>query len=129
MDLDHETGGTVEGWPEVAQSLATILGTRLNSRVFAREFGSDIPALIDAPMTDRNIAAVYVATAEAIEKWEPRFELESVNVEGAADGVLTLTLSGSYRPKAHLGDLASVQGEAKVVRLRADRADQWSVAS
>jgi phage baseplate assembly protein W len=129
MDLNHQTGAAIEGWPEVAQSLATILATRLGTRVFAREFGSDIPALVDAPMNDQNIAAVYVATAEAIEKWEPRFELESVNVEGSVDGVLTLVLTGSYRPKAHLGDLATVEGNTKAVRIFTDRADQWSVAA
>ncbi len=128
MDLNHETGGVVEGWEEVAQSLSTILATRLNTRVFAREFGSDLPALVDAPMTDQNIAAVYGAVAVAIDRWEPRFELQNVDVAGEAEGAVTITLSGYYRPKAHLGDLATVEGGTKAVRILSDRADQWRLA-
>jgi phage baseplate assembly protein W len=63
MDLNHETGAAVEGWDHVVQSIQTILTTRLNSRVFRREFGSEVPALVDAPMNDANVLALYVAVA------------------------------------------------------------------
>lgn len=129
MDLNHETGGSVEGWDSVLQSLQTILSTRINTRVFLREFGSDVPLLIDAPMNDQSTVALYVAVAEAIERWEPRFELSDVQLQAAADGVFAMTLIGSYRPKAHLGDVSTVSDQKRTVRMQQSRVDNWSIAA
>ncbi|AUQ89402.1 MULTISPECIES: GPW/gp25 family protein [Phaeobacter] len=129
MDLNHDTGGTVEGWAHVVQSIQTILSTRINTRVFRREFGSEVPGLVDAPMNEANILALYVAVAEALERWEPRFELTDVQVEGAATGAITMTLTGNHRPRAHVGDLTTVDDETRTVRVLRDRVDNWSLAA
>ena len=129
MDLNHDTGGTAEGWSHVVQSVQTILSTRLNARVFRREFGSEVPALVDAPMNEAGVLALYVAVAEALERWEPRFELTDVQVEGAATGVITMTLIGNHRPNAHMGDLATVDDETQTIRVMRDRVDNWSLAA
>lgn len=127
MDLNHDTGGAVEGWAHVVQSIQTILVTRINTRVFRREFGSEVPALVDAPMNEVNVLALYVAVAEALERWEPRFELNDVQVEGAASGVITMTLIGSFLPNAHLGDLSTVEDETRTIRVTRDGVDSWSL--
>jgi hypothetical protein len=129
MDLNHDTGGTVEGWPEVTQSIHTVLGTLINSRRFRREFGSVVLTLIDAPMNAQGVLALHVAVAEALERWEPRFELENVQIEGAATGAITMVLSGTYRPKAHLGDVGSAVNETQTVRVYLDRAETWRQAA
>lgn len=129
MDLNHDTGQAVEGWAHVVQSLSTILSTRLNTRVFRREFGSDVPALIDAPLNDAGILALYVAVAEAIDRWEPRFDLTEVQVQPEATGIITMTLTGVYRPNAHVGDLSTVNDETQTVRVLRDRVDNWSLAA
>lgn len=129
MDLNHDTGGTVEGWAHVVQSIQTILATRLNTRVFRREFGSEVPALIAAPMNEANVLALYVAVAEALERWEPRFELTDVRVEGAATGVITMVLTGTHHPNAHMGDLTTVDDETQTIRVLRDRVDNWSLAA
>ncbi|WPZ23107.1 GPW/gp25 family protein [Sulfitobacter faviae] len=129
MDLNHETGAAVEGWDHVVQSIQTILTTRLNSRVFRREFGSEVPALVDAPMNDANVLALYVAVADALERWEPRFELTDVAVEAAESGVMTMTLVGSYRPNAHIGDLAAVVDDIQTVRVVRDRVENWRLVA
>ena len=105
MDLNHNSGAAIDGWAHVVQSIQTVLSTRMNTRVFRREFGSDIPALVDGPMNESSVLALYVAVAEALERWEPRFELTDVQVEGNEDGSITMTLSGTYRPNAHMRDL------------------------
>ncbi|NIZ11087.1 GPW/gp25 family protein [Pseudooceanicola sp. HF7] len=125
MDLDHLTGGTIEGWPHVVQSIQTLLRTRLNTRVFRREFGSDLPGLVDAPMNDENVLAVYVAVAEAIDLWEPRFDLTDVQVEGTAQGRFSMTLAGAYLPRGHLGDRTTVTDDKRTVRVQSDRTDAW----
>lgn len=129
MDLNHDTGGAVEGWAHVVQSIQTILSTRINARVFRREYGSEVPALVDAPMNEENVLALYVAVAEALERWEPRFELTDVRVEGAATGAITMTLTGNHRPNAHTGDLTTVADENQTIRVLRDRVDNWSVAA
>ena len=129
MDLNHNTGGAVEGWDHVAQSIQTIFATRLNTRVFRREFGSEVPALIAAPMNDAGILALYVAVSEALERWEPRFELTDVAVEGAETGAITMTLIGNHRPNAHRGDLSTVADSSQTLRVMRDRVENWSLSA
>lgn len=126
MELNHDTGAAIDGWEEVAQSILTILTTRINTRVFRREFGSDVATLVDAPMNDANIMSLYVAVADALATWEPRFELSDVNVSGNANGVLVMELTGTYRPRAHLGDYSTVSDGSRSIRIARDRVQQWS---
>lgn len=129
MDLNHDTGAVIQGWPHVVQCIQTILGTRLNTRVFRREFGSDVPAMVDAPMNDANVLSLYVAVAEALDAWEPRFELTDVQVETLPTGTITMVLQGNYLPNGHLGDLTIVSDGIQAIRLQADRADTWRLAA
>ena len=129
MDLNHDTGDAVEGWAHVVQSIQTILGTRLNTRVFRREFGSEVPAFVDAPMNDATVLGLYVAVAEALERWEPQFELTDVVVEGAETGAITMTLIGNHRPNAHMGDLSTVDDETQTIHVMRDRVENWSLAA
>lgn len=128
MDLDHHGGGAVEGWPHVVQSIEAILKTRINTRVFRREFGSDVSQMVDMPANDANVIALYVAVAEAIDRWEPRFSLTDTGLSLRADGVMTLQLEGSYLPNAHLGDDEIVSDEKQIIRVQGTRVDNWSLA-
>jgi phage baseplate assembly protein W len=78
----------------LAQSINDILSTPLGSRVMRREYGSDLPRLIDAPVNGETLVDLYAATAEAIDRWEPRFDLRRVEVADAVAGKLSLTLTG-----------------------------------
>lgn len=129
MDLDHHTGASLDGWAHVVQSIETVLVTRIDSRVFARSFGADVPAMVDAPMNDAGVMALYMSVAEALARWEPRFELSDVTINADAGGKLTLNLSGSYYPNAHLGDFDTVSDEIRTVKISADRVDNWSLAA
>lgn len=129
MDLNHTSGGIVEGWASVVQSMQTILSTRINTRPFLRQFGSEVPELIDAPLNEISLMELYVAVAEALAQWEPRFELTEVQLQAGADGAVVLQLTGAHRPNAHMGDLAIANDETKAVRLQRDGADTWSLAA
>ena len=114
--LDRITGASLTGWEHVRQSIAVILTTPIGSRVMRREFGSEVMDLIDRPMTDRVIIAVYVATANALIKWEPRFKLTRCEiVQAKADGSLFLELGGIYYPRGHLGDFTPANDTASAV--------------
>lgn len=75
-----------------------ILTTPIGSRVMRREYGSQLPALIDAPMNRSTVMDLYAATAEALQRWEPRFRLTSVKAAQPSPGVVVLDLVGNYLP-------------------------------
>lgn len=107
--LSHDGGPLIEGWDHVRQSVADILRTPIGSRVLRRDYGSRLLDLIDAPATDRAVLALWVATAEALERWEPRFELSNLSLarldaEEMAQGRVSLLMTGTYYPRGHLGD-------------------------
>lgn len=105
LGVSQDTWAPLTDWDHVVQSIRIILKTPIGSRVMRREFGSELPELLDRAMTDANILAVYVATAVAIAKWEPRFRLEAVKVQDAQPtGRIGLALFGQYLPRGHLGD-------------------------
>jgi phage baseplate assembly protein W len=82
-----------------------------------RDFGSNLFDLIDARMVQRNVLAVYSASALAIAKWEPRFRVTRVNIdEATSGGRLSLKIFGTYYPRGHLGDFTVAEdGSVRVV--------------
>ncbi|TCR07265.1 GPW/gp25 family protein [Neorhizobium sp. JUb45] len=103
-------GNRLTNWQHVQQSIHKILTTRLNTRVMRRDFGSELPDLIDAKMIGRNVLAVYSAAATAIIRWEPRYRVRAARVTNlTADGQVTLELFGLYYPRGHLNDYSIVE--------------------
>ena len=94
IGMDRTTGRRITGEDHLRQSITDILTTPIGSRVMRREYGSDLPALIDAPITPETVVDVFQAAAEAIGRWEPRFRLRRVQVAAAEAGRMTLVLEG-----------------------------------
>lgn len=103
--MDRRTGKVLTGWAHVVQSIEDILTTRVMTRVMRRDYGSNVPKLVDAPMNQGSLLRLYVAIADALEQWEPRFRLTHVTFTAAgADGAAEIALAGIYYPRGHLGD-------------------------
>lgn len=103
--VNAETGKELTDWEHVKQSIRIILTTPIGSRVMRRDFGSNLPDLVDRKLTPRGVLAVYSATALALVKWEPRFLLTKASViKTSEQGHLELALFGTYYPRGHLGD-------------------------
>jgi uncharacterized protein len=100
--LSRTTATVLSLADHVSQSITDILSTPIGSRVMRRDYGSDLPNLIDAPLNGDTLVDVFAATAEAIDKWEPRFALRRVDVTDAASGRLAISMSGE------LGDVPTV---------------------
>jgi len=116
--MDRRTGRVLIDWAHVCQSIADILTTYKLTRIMRRDYGSDDPILIDKPMTDANLIRFYVETADALDLWEPRFELDNVYFTSAdRDGAATLRLEGKYLPRGHLGDKTPASIPDKSVTL------------
>lgn len=118
VGINRRTGKVLTDWAHVVQSIEDILTTRVGTRVMRREYGSDLPKLIDAPMNDYSLLMFYVATAEALDEWEPRFQLLEVYfVDASAAGNTTLRLVGQYLPRGHLGDPTPANDNTLVLDL------------
>ncbi len=97
IGTSRQTGRTIDGPSRLAQAIGDILSTPKGSRVMRRDYGSDLPLLIDAPMNDETMVDVYAATAEAIDRWEPEFALRRVELLSASAGRMELRLTGDDR--------------------------------
>lgn len=92
--LDRNTGALMTPDAHLAQSIGDILTTPTGTRIMRREYGSDLPKLIDAPVNGETMVDVFAATAEALDRWEPRFRLRRDEVAAAQAGSVTLALHG-----------------------------------
>ena len=114
--FNRDAGSLLSGFDHVRQSIGVILTTPIGSRVMRREFGSELFDLIDRPMTDQVILAIYSATVMAIARWEPRYAVTGCTITDAdADGMISLQLSGVYYPRGHLGDFTPDTNDATMI--------------
>jgi phage baseplate assembly protein W len=92
------TGKAMAGVDHLRQSVTDILTTPIGSRVMRREYGSQLFSLVDAPLNRSTVMDLMAATADAIERWEPRIRLTKVMPSGDADGRVSISLEGQYLP-------------------------------
>lgn len=94
--MNRTTGSVSDGQAHLAQSIADILTTPLGSRVARREYGSQLPDLIDAPANAATRVQLFAATAAALMRWEPRISLQRVQLtaDDARNGRWVLDLMG-----------------------------------
>lgn len=110
--MNARTGAPLDGGEHLAQSIADILTTPVGTRVMLRDYGSDIPDLIDQPMNAATRQAIYAATASALARWEPRIRLTRVTL-AASDVAGRFSLSLEYIRL----DLASPEAERLTLPL------------
>lgn len=109
LGFDRITGSTLDGFDHVKQSLSVIFSTPIGSRVMRRNFGCELFDLIDRPISDKVMLAAYASIVYACAAWEPRFEITQCNFETiGGDGIVTLSVTGNYYPRGHLGDKSVV---------------------
>ncbi|MDH4585635.1 baseplate assembly protein [Pseudomonas sp. BN415] len=94
--MNRETGLGIGLLEHIRQSVADILTTPIGSRVMRREYGSQVPDLIDQPTNGDTVVRLYAATAIALMRWEPRVRLTRVQFfRGNNPGSVTLALEGT----------------------------------
>ncbi len=96
IGMNAHTGKALAGNAHLAQSIADILTTPVGSRVMRRDYGSNLPALIDAPANPATRALLYAATATALARWEPRIVVQRIQLDAsqAQQARFTLTITG-----------------------------------
>ncbi|MEW8000673.1 MAG: GPW/gp25 family protein [Candidatus Thiodiazotropha endolucinida] len=99
IGLNQTDGARLSGVDHLRQSIRNILTTPIGERVMRRDFGSRLFELIDSPMDGQTQVSLIAATAEALDRWEPRFNLSRVSVVGGEPGAVILNLTGTFIPE------------------------------
>lgn len=95
--MSRDTGKMLEGFDHLRQSIQDILTTPVGTRVHRRDYGSQLPRLVDRPVNESLVADLIAAAAEALDRWEPRLRLERIDIESVSpDGQVEMSLSGYY---------------------------------
>ncbi len=116
VGIDAMTGASLSGWPHVVQSLRDIFLTRFGSRIMREWYGSFLPDALGRLINRTEMLPVMASMTSAIEQWEPRFLVDSITVDTdeARTGALSVTILGTYRPRALVGDMTP-EGSKKLV--------------
>ena len=77
----------------IVQSINDIITTPIGSLVMRRDYGSELPNLLDRPMNHETIVDFFYAIAVALMRWEPRVELDRIAVIDPAPGRAEFLLS------------------------------------
>ena len=89
----------VDGETDIEQSIRIILGTVPGERVMRPKFGCELHRLVFAPNspTTEGLADYYIR--DALGRWEPRIQVERVDVEPdpGEDGVLLIKIHYTIR--------------------------------
>jgi phage baseplate assembly protein W len=99
VGMNRETGKAVSDADHLRQSIRDILSTRIGTRTMLRDYGSNIPELVDLPINQTTIAAIKADVINALNVWEPRMRVNKVTLtEILATGQLTFDLELTYLP-------------------------------
>ena len=91
--MDRLTAKPLSGTAHITQSIRTILTTPIGTRTMRRDFGSEVPRLLDAPINTYTVALIRAATAGAIARWEPRVKVTRVTLtDPTAEGRATIRI-------------------------------------
>lgn len=93
--FSRHTGKQISERDHILQSIEMILSTPVGSRVMRRNYGSEIPRLIDQPLNRSTLTAIYAAANESIATHEPRVEIlrTQVDASDAERGIVNLRIT------------------------------------
>ena len=80
IDINKHTGMTISALEQLKQSVADILTTPKGTRLMRRDYGSDLPDLIDQPLNDATRMRVYAVVASDLMAQEPRLQIKQVQL-------------------------------------------------
>ena len=98
VGMNRETGKALSDADHLRQSIRDILSTRIGTRTMLRDYGSNIPELVDLPTNQSTIAAIRADVINALNIWEPRMKVNRVTLTEIQAGHLTFDLELTYLP-------------------------------
>ena len=127
---DFYTSSDVE---VIIQSIWIILVTAPNDRPWAPEFGCNIFKYVFAIQDTQTKDQMQESVKSALEMWEPRIELSTVEVNFLPNSFATLTISFKYNNRDYthvfyIGEYIDAQ-EISVYKLKASKTVKYFAAS
>ena len=108
VEMNRETDKPLSDADHLRQSIRDILSTRIGTRTMLRDYGSNIPELVDQPINRSTIAAIKADVINALNIWEPRMRIDQVVLsEVLASGSITFDLFLTYLPN---GEAIALRG-------------------
>ncbi|WP_439239068.1 GPW/gp25 family protein [Lonepinella sp. BR2919] len=93
--MDRHTGKQIDDeLAHIKQSVADILTTQIGTRIQRRDYGSNIPKLIDRPIDRVLILQIASCAVVALNKWEKRLNISQFKPE-FKDGKVTAKIVGT----------------------------------
>lgn len=89
----------VSGEREIEEAMRLVLATAPGERPMRPEFGCAIHDLVFAPVNDRTVGRIRYEVSTCLDRWEPRIEVESVevSVDAADTAILYIDVRYSIR--------------------------------
>ncbi|MBW2121334.1 MAG: GPW/gp25 family protein [Deltaproteobacteria bacterium] len=85
---------------DIRERIWIILGTAPGERLMRPEFGCGIHDYVFSPNNSRTAGLVRFHVEEALTRWEPRIDLEEVNVQADPGRPVLLRINIRYRVRA-----------------------------
>jgi phage baseplate assembly protein W len=85
---------------DIQEAIWIILSTAPGERLMRPEFGCGIHDYVFAPNNTRTAGLVRHQVEQALNRWEPRIEVEEVRVGADADNPAVLLIQITYRVRA-----------------------------
>ncbi|AYN30007.1 baseplate assembly protein [Buttiauxella sp. 3AFRM03] len=93
--MNRDTGMHLGATEHIRQSVKDILSTPLASRRMLMEYGSEVLDLVDHPDDRTTAIRVVMATAIALARWEPRIQIDAINVQKAGGGEILIDIDAT----------------------------------
>ncbi|AIR03402.1 baseplate assembly protein [Cedecea neteri] len=95
--VNAKNGKALSGDEHLQQSVGDILSTPIGSRVLNRLYGSKLPSRLDNPQDNVTRVRIIADTAGALAIWEPRLQVQKVEVFFIKFGEFELAINGKNR--------------------------------
>jgi len=99
IGMDQLTGKKIEGLAELKQRIQRLMHTRKGTLLLRRDYGSNLPQLVDSKITPNFPLELYAETSTALadpaNELVDEFKLSQVKMN-YEDGDVSLTLQGEY---------------------------------
>ena len=93
--MNRNTGAALSDTAHIRQSVQDILSTPTGTRVMLPDYGSDLLSLVDAPDDRLTQIRAVMATAVALDKWEPRIIVQNVTAGRTGAGRIAVDLTAT----------------------------------
>lgn len=93
--MSRENGKKLLVIDHIRQSLADLISTPIGSRVMRRNYGTLVANLIDQPTSEALILKCYSTIYSATLLWEPRIQINQMNIGQINQGKTELTIEAT----------------------------------